>query len=149
MRHLAIATLVALGTAGCLGDGREAKINAAVAEVKVAEADCRERHKARQIKTNVGLAQCINEAENRIAGYMMEGRRDLFAVVQAARVALAEKVDHKKLTQAEADFEFAKIKSGAASDNNQRANRRAHRRGSRSRRSSGTAASQRSEAAAS
>lgn len=67
----------------------------------------------------VARAKCINEAETPIRGALRTGQ-DLFDLRQATRLVLAEKIDRKEMTEAEANLEFAKATSQLVSADNQR-----------------------------
>lgn len=101
MRPILFAAPVLLAIAGC-----QATRNAEIANsVTAGRADCA----GRQFSTMVAWAECANAAELPLRGTAVAP--DLFDLRAAARLALAEKVDRKQITMAEAKLQFAGINS--------------------------------------
>jgi hypothetical protein len=116
MKNIYVAIALAAGVAGCqsAASQKQAEISAA-ADRAVAECN------ARQFRTAMARAQCLNDAERprlQIAGDFS----DLVNVKFATRTALAEAVDKGQMTQAQADLEMAKANSNLMSSGRQRIN---------------------------
>jgi hypothetical protein len=111
--------LSCLALAGC-GLGKQAEFarnrDAAKAEVAAAIEAC----KAKPLPTLSAKARCLNEAEAPLRAY--GHNPDLFNVRAASRVALAEKVDAKQMSVADAELEFAKLNAQMTTEEQNRAN---------------------------
>ncbi len=104
----AILSLGAILLAGCQSP--------AVTRAEADQAACR----AQPFRTAVERARCLNDASERVLP--LAGRNeDLLRVQMARRIVLAEKVDARQITQAEADLQMAEGLSGAISTGQERA----------------------------
>ncbi|WP_029074504.1 hypothetical protein [Kaistia adipata] len=92
---LALAVLVA----GCTTSQRS---RMADSEMEQARSACQAAYDSGRITTRTARAKCINDAENRYAASSPG-----LAQQQALRLDLARKVDAGKLTQAQADAQYA------------------------------------------
>lgn len=102
MRRIVLLAAVVLTVAGCRSSARNQEL---AASVDAARAACN----AQPYTTAVDRARCMNEAEAPLRGAVIPP--DLFDVRTTNRLMLAEKVDRKELTQAEADARFAGLNS--------------------------------------
>jgi hypothetical protein len=126
MRYPMFCTLVlAFLCAGC-GLARQAELKAkheaAVAEIKIAQQECIDLHKSGELKTFTARAKCLNDADDRIVRPLFGANGDLLNLRQATRLSLAEKVDQKRMSEAEAQLEFAKMNSEIVSEEQRRIN---------------------------
>jgi hypothetical protein len=102
----AVAALLALGLAGCAPRGPSPEVVAA---------EHHDYDACAPLKTHVERAKCRNAVA---AKYI--GTSDLLSVLATERVALAEQQDAGKMTQAEADAEFAKVFASVNTQDEQR-----------------------------
>lgn len=102
MRGLVVVGVALLALAGC----QSVRTRQAVATAKEADAQCL----SQGFKTAVALAECRNSAM-RLAAPVAGNSMDLINVATAQRMVLAEKVDRRQISPAEADLEMAKTMS--------------------------------------
>lgn len=119
---LRVACVVAAGLSlgGCVTNAvqrqREADVTAAVQKAATA---C----DARTYPTARARATCLNEVEERIVGPAFP-YADLFKTKLLTRTVLAEKVDARQMTQAEADLHLAQATTRLTSEAELRSNSR-------------------------
>ncbi len=106
MRGVFVGAVALLALAGCQAVAQRQ----AVVTAKQADADCL----ARNFPTAVALAQCRNAAMRTALGVAGDDA-DLINVATAKRLVLAERVDRRQITQAEADLEMAQTMSALRS----------------------------------
>ncbi len=116
MRNLWILAPILLALAGCGATARNSHLTQLAQSVVAAKEAC----KAEKFATQVQRAECMNRAEQPMSGVAMAP--DLFAVRTSTRIALAEKVDKKQITEAEADAQFALVNSQTIGAQQSRAN---------------------------
>jgi len=104
MRILFLAILC-LVLSGCATVQQQAAAQDTEA-VQSAQADCVRRFDSGELKTHVSRAQCLNDAEQTIAGARYP-YPDLMNLWQATRIALATKEDAGQLTDADAKAAYA------------------------------------------
>ncbi|MGX7706309.1 hypothetical protein [Methylobacterium sp. Gmos1] len=111
--------VVVLGCAMLLGGCVSGRDRAAISAAEAGVADC----KARTFRTAVERARCLNAAAE-AAAPAAGSSGDLFRVAQNTRLVLAEQVDRKEITQAEADLKMSQTMAGLVSEDERRANAR-------------------------
>jgi hypothetical protein len=112
-RILILACAFSLASCVSTGPSRE-QVSAAYAANNEANQQCRA-----QFKLRVPLTSCMNEAANRLVRPYYPFP-DLFDVLLATRMSLAEKQDAGQITEADAQLEFAKVNSQLLSEGNRR-----------------------------
>jgi hypothetical protein len=103
---------VALALAACADEGPSPE---AVANFEKDKAACGALH------TAVARARCFDGVVDRYVRPTVRDQ-DLLTLEEAERVALAEKVDAGKMTQAEADLQLAQARTGIFSEVQRRSN---------------------------
>ena len=100
MKRVLLATAAALAMAGCMPSGMSPE---AVASQNKAYAECQARS-----KTAVELVRCQNVAYDRYSRPYFRDP-DIATLIQARRLAIAEKADRGQITSAEAEAEAAAV----------------------------------------
>jgi hypothetical protein len=108
-----IAGATASGLSGCVQAGPSPE---AVASLKEAAAECKA-----QFAAHVERAHCVNDALDKFIRPTVR-YADLLDVLEAERVALAEKMDAGTMTQAEADLALTKAEADINSEADRRSN---------------------------
>jgi hypothetical protein len=114
MKRVTFVALAALTATGCTATGgRSPEI---VADLNKAFADCRATS-----KTHVARARYQNAAIDRYQRpYLRPRDQDLVNLLEAQRVAIAERVDAGTITQIEAEAEYAQDFAAANSESGRR-----------------------------
>lgn len=122
-RILVIPVVLSLPACGLARQAEEQKrFQVAQAELPGALQECIDRHKRGEIKTFSARATCMTDTENRIARPVLKTGGDLLTLRQATRASLAEKVDRKAISEADAQLEMAKVTTEIVSEDQKRTN---------------------------
>ncbi|BAQ43965.1 hypothetical protein [Methylobacterium aquaticum] len=115
---LVTVVVVAGLVAGCQSS-KEKQIEAATSSLQAAKVKC----DATPFRTSVERARCANTAEETFLVPVFPDS-DLVRLKMAARMSLAEKVDARQISQADADLEMARVTSQGVAETERRFNQR-------------------------
>jgi uncharacterized protein YceK len=110
IHKVVICLVVGLSLAGCA--------STASRDYSKANADCQAHEDSGEFKTATARAECYNGVDRRFRARFDEP--DLLDVRIAARMAIAERRDRNEITQAQADLEYAQIKSRLTTEEQRR-----------------------------
>lgn len=111
MRALAIVGL--LFTLGGCGLAQQANNDQFIAEAKIVLAECQAKRLSGQVRGFVGSVQCSNPRLAQLAATYHYGDADLVATFLAQRLEIAERMDARRLTEAQGQLEMAQALQAA------------------------------------
>lgn len=96
--------------AGCVQQNMSTDHSAQIeAEIEGARADCEALFVSKKLKSNMARAKCVNEKFTSIANRWNLPHHDLLLLSNAKRLEVAERLDKKKITLAQAELEMAEF----------------------------------------